>query len=389
MLAATLLLSLTRPSYERIEDMAWARQAQTQEQRHEQDVKGDKDLGANYAKQVDKEYKESTDKESEARIQRIGASLAAVANANKVIASWGDKRLSQFDYKFKLIEGKDVNAFSLPGGYIYVFDGLMKFVESDDELAGVLAHEISHASFRHIATLQHEQSKLNAIQLPLILLAVFAKGGEGAGTALQLGSLVDTALGSGWSVKAETAADFGGLQYMVKSNYNPTGMLTFMERLAQKERSEPSIYATLGIFRTHPPSKERAQTLAAHMKEFNLPIKRSAVSTTFRTSTKDIPDGVEVVFHGRRIVAYTGVDAKTRAADTVTRLNDFFDNVPDLFEVQAGDEGAILGRRKMIIDLEPQDAAATKQTLPELQADTIKNVRTALFTLGYRVWDVH
>ena len=76
-----------------------------------------------------------------------------------------------------------MNAFSLPGGYVFVFDGLVKYSESDDELAGVLAHEICHAKFRHVATLDKEASKLQAISLPAILIAIFS-GGRVARSAL-------------------------------------------------------------------------------------------------------------------------------------------------------------------------------------------------------------
>ncbi len=380
---------------ETLSAMAWdedaTKQAQAEKQ-HQDDLKTDKEVGEKYAKLADKEYKPSTDLEATKRVQRIGEEIADIANHNKVKASWGDQRLNPFDYTFKLVQSPvkdDINAFSLPGGYIYVFEGTVKFAESDDELAGVLGHEIAHAAFRHVATLQREESKFQLVQLPLILIALLAKGASTAGNVMQVTQLVDVATSGGWSVKAETAADYGGLQYLAKSKYNPTGMLTFMERLAQKDRQDPQLFADLGIFRTHPPSRERAEALEKHMKEMGLPIRRSEVSPSFRTVAKSGKDGTaEVMFNGRRIVQFAGADADSRAKEAVGHLNEFFDSVPDLFEVQPGDDGQILGRRKPLLDLEPEDAKIANESVDDLQADTVKAIRAAMYSLAYRVWDV-
>jgi len=148
--------------------------AQADEAKHQRDIDNDIKLGKDYSADVDKETKPSEDKAIVERVQRIGNELAEIANATPITALWGDKRMSKFPYVFKVIQGKDVNAFSLPGGTIYVYEGLVKYVESDDELAGVLSHEISHASLRHVATLQREQSKLSIIQLPLLLLTLLS-----------------------------------------------------------------------------------------------------------------------------------------------------------------------------------------------------------------------
>src|SRR5207248_3056953 len=133
---------------------------------------------------------------------------------------------------FKVLEGDDINAFSLPGGRIYVYEGLMKFVESDDELAGILAHETSHAAFRHVATMEHKENKLVMAQIPLIIAAILAHSPG----VMAVGQGYTQSTTSGWSIEAEKAADFGGFQFMLKSNYNPVAMLTFMERLARKHR---------------------------------------------------------------------------------------------------------------------------------------------------------
>jgi len=370
---------------------AWSEADEQADKRHQDDLKSDRELGKKYSEIADKELKLSTDKALIDRVQRVGGELAAIANRDAVSVTWGDKRLNTFEYTFKVVEDKSVNAFSLPGGFIYVYDGLIKYAESDDELAGVLAHEVAHASFRHVATLQREQSKLNAITIPLILISLLAGaarggGASGGGEALILGQLINTAVGSGWSVRAEQSADYGGLQYMVRSKYDPTGILTFMERLARDERNGPAI--DWGIYRTHPPSRDRADALTKYMRQANLPVRRSRVSTTLRADTKPADDGtVKVIFGKREIVALAGPDAIERGDRIAQRLNGFFDSVPEMFELQAGQNGTIVGRRQPIIQLTHEDAVAAKVTVEELQAKTLKALRLALFNVSLRVWD--
>ena len=355
--------------------------AQADEAKHQRDIDNDIKLGKDYSADVDKETKPSEDKAIIERVQRIGNELAEIANATPITALWGDKRMSKFPYVFKVIQGKDVNAFSLPGGTIYVYEGLVKYVESDDELAGVLSHEISHASLRHVATLQREQSKLSIIQLPLLLLTLLS----GRPEALMTGSLISNAIGSGWSVNAEKAADYGGFQYMVRSRYNPTGLLTFMERLARDEKSGPQV--DYGIYRTHPPGRERAESLESFMRTNNIPIRRSVVTTSFRTSVEPGENGnVNLLFGKRPLFALAGSDAIARGDDATTKLNTFFDSQPQLYEVVVTDDGWIMGRRQALARVTPEDAAAAKQSFEDYRAAVLKQLRASIFSLSYRIW---
>jgi Zn-dependent protease with chaperone function len=355
--------------------------AQSDEAKHQRDIDIDVKLGKEYSADIDKETKPSEDKAIIERVQRIGNELAEIANATPITSLWGDKRMSKFPYVFKVIQGKDVNAFSLPGGTIYVYEGLAKYVESDDELAGVLSHEISHASLRHVATLQREQSKLSIIQLPLLLLTLLS----GRPEALMTGSLISNAIGSGWSVNAEKAADYGGFQYMVRSRYNPTGLLTFMERLARDEKSGPQI--DYGIYRTHPPGRERAESLESFMRANNISIRRSVVTTSFRTSVEPGENGnVNLLFGKRPLFALAGSDAIARGDDATVKLNTFFDSQPQLYEVVVTDDGWIMGRRQALARITPEDAAAAKQSFEDYRAGVLKQLRASIFSLSYRIW---
>ncbi|HZH98706.1 MAG TPA: M48 family metalloprotease [Fimbriimonadaceae bacterium] len=356
------------------------------DKKHAADLEGDTKVGKKYSEQIEKEkdFKLSTKEEHVARVQRIGVELAKIANTNQVAVSWGDARLNPFQYTFKVIQGDDINAFSIPGGFIYVYEGLLDFVESDDELAGVLAHEIAHASFRHISTLQREHGKLQIVTIPLILAAILA-GGEAGVNIAQGTQLFQMVKQSGWSVQAEQSSDYGGFQYMLKSRYNPVAMLTFMERLALKHRFQERI--DLGIFQTHPVSRERAEALTNRLRDAGIPIKRSLASKAFRIDLKEKDETIEAWFGTRKITTFGGPDAGRRAQEAAVKLNEFFDSVPDLYDVQTGDDHSILGRRKPLFKVTAADASAAKMTTAELTRAASEGIKRSLYLLAYRVWD--
>jgi beta-barrel assembly-enhancing protease len=355
--------------------------------RFEEEVANDKKMGKEAADYYDKQYKPTKNLESQRRVEEIGERLAITANANPYPVLWGDKRHAEFDYKFKVVDSADINAFSLPGGYIYVFQGLVDFAQSDEELAGVLAHEICHASQRHVATLQREQSRMSSIQIPLILAGILTGGATSAIMATSAGSLVTTAMTSGWSIKAETSADKGGYELMVATGYDATGMLTFMERL-QVQLSMPERAMDLGIYRTHPPSKERADKIERYMRDDLIPIRRSKVTLEFRVHSKDDEQGKLALYFGRRkLMNVGGENPKERAKDFAKKLNDFLDVVPEMFEVTTGENGIIFGKNRTLIKLSEADAAANSMNLEKLQTDVAKALRSSIFSLAYHIWD--
>lgn len=352
---------------------------------HQAELDREAKQGEEYSKQVEKELKLSTDEKAIARVQRIGNEFAAIANNNLVKVTWGDKKLNPFKYTFKVVQGDDVNAFSLPGGYIYFYEGLLKFAESDDELAGVMAHEVAHASFRHVATMERNRGKLQLLTLPLILISIFGGGSETTGGLGSLGQLITMAKGSGWSIDAERAADYGAVQYMMKSPYSPVGMLTFMERLAKTQRHYD--VASLGIFQTHPPSRERAVTLIKHLEDLEIPIRRSQVSAAYRVDIEAEKGLTRLSFEDKPLTAFAGDDARARAQAAASRLNEFFDSVPDLFEVAARADGSVVGRGRLLFKISAEDALASNTTVAAASKEAVDAIKRSLYTLAFRVWD--
>lgn len=352
------------------------------DEKHKKEIEDDIKIGREASDRVRKEIPLSENVEYVQKILKIGDSLSAVANRTLVQVTWGDSRLSPFNYEFQVLKGDDVNAFSLPGGFIYIYEGVLKFSESDDEVAGVVAHEIAHASLRHIATLRREQSKFDLVNIPLILAAILS-GSSDSGKILTGTQLLNQAVMSGWSVKAEEAADYAGLQYMLASDYRPVGMLTFMERLAFRDRGSPNY--DFGIYQTHPPSSERARSLIRRLKQYNIPIKRSEVTKSLKSQVLPADDGaVQLKFGKTLLYTFGGTDALVRADQAAAAMDQFFDTVPALYEAELRDE-RLIGGGKTLFEALPADGNDTAGRMTAALA-ALKKI---LFDLNYRLWQNH
>jgi predicted Zn-dependent protease len=171
------------------------------------------------------------------------------------------------NYTAKIVDNTDINAFTLPGGYVYVFKGLIDFVNSDDELAGVLAHELGHNARLHALRGQAKAKKLSWINIAA--MAAMMAGGENGANVAQFSQYALLGAMNGYGVGLEKEADTSGVETMRRAGYNPSALVTFMQRLQIEENHRPDV--KLGIFATHPPSDERAAAVLAQMKRNNIP----------------------------------------------------------------------------------------------------------------------
>jgi predicted Zn-dependent protease len=154
-----------------------------------------------------------------------------------------------FIYRFNLIESDELNAFAVPGGYIYLHSGVLAQVGDVSELAGVLAHEIAHVRRRHIAKAQEGQTVTQLAALAATVLS----GGHPAAVAVAQG--INVSLQIQHTRENEVDADDQGFDYMVLAGYDPRGMIRFFQRiLADKGPGRPAVPPYLF---THPDLKER------------------------------------------------------------------------------------------------------------------------------------
>jgi len=347
-------------------------------------------LGRENAVENDKAVKLSKDQPMIDRVNRIGRELAAIANSIDVPILWGKPGIKKFDYTFKLVDDKDINAYSLPGGFIYVHTGLLEFVRSDDELAGVLAHEIAHASHHHMIKLMAEQDKIQQrLLIPALVIGALASKGntQTIGDLLMIGNLYTVAKVNTYGVEAEKDSDQAGVRYMLRSKFKPVGLLTFMERLARKERLLPEV--TLGIYRTHPPTVERVRALTDELRSLQVPIARRetdpSLGVQVRLGAENGIQTADVRMNDAVIARFgplEGQTAESRAQTLARNVNRLLDEGLKAFELRLGgsDRSRVLARFQTLVAYAPSDAALTPgQTVEQLARGTIE-------ALGNMLW---
>ena len=202
-------------------------------------------IGQGMAQQIAQSEKISPDEEWQTYLNEVGQKIAAVCDRKDI------------EYHFTVIESDQINAFAAPGGFIYFYTGLLKKMESEAELAAVMAHEISHVVARHGV------KRIQAV-MGVSLAYELATGGESS-------QAMDVAVGLGmnlvfaqYSQANEREADDYGFTYMVRAGYHPEAMVTMFEKLAAAGREGNSFEQ---LFASHPETQERIRNARQKMSE--------------------------------------------------------------------------------------------------------------------------
>ncbi len=152
----------------------------------------------------------------------------------------------------KIIDSPDINAFALPGGFLYVNTGLLQAATEEDQIAGVMAHEIAHVAARHWASQMTKATILQYAMLPLIFtpmtMGVYYGVMEAYMNGIPLAFLK-------FSRDDEAEADYLGIQYMYKAGYDPNAYVAFFGKIIQEQRRNPG--SVPSIFADHPPTPAR------------------------------------------------------------------------------------------------------------------------------------
>lgn len=344
-------------------------------------------MGREAAQEIERTLKLVNDPALVERVNRIGQEIADVANASDIPVTWGINKKSQFQYTFKIVDDKDVNAFSLPGGFIYVNKGLLDYVQSDHELAAVLAHEIAHAAHHHLLKLGQENEKINRrVTLPALLVLVLTGAPARDLNNVMMGvQLYQIAKLNGFTQEAEMDADHAAIYYLTRTKYNPVGMLTFMERLARDEARRPE--RQLGIFRTHPPSRERAQAMLDLFKQLNIPVNRRAVArilpVDLREKTVQDRRLSEVYLNSIPVFAPADSNGKSsaeRAQQIRERLDSLLNDGIQMFDIRlSSDKRTVVARNNPIVTIEPEDASLYGKSIQELAEQVSTAIKRALW----------
>lgn len=194
--------------------------------------------GKEMSQQVDHQSKLVSDPVLNEYVNRVGQNLARNSDLKVPLT-------------IKVIDDPTINAFALPGGFLYVNTGVVKSADEESQLAGVLAHEMAHVAARHWASQMTKQTLLQYAMIPLMFTPMSIGAYYGLSAAMQGLPILFLK----FNQKDEAEADYLGLQYMYKAGYDPESYVTFFGKVTEEERHMPG--SVPEIFMDHPPTPDR------------------------------------------------------------------------------------------------------------------------------------
>ncbi len=223
---------------------------------------------------------------------------------------------AQVPFTIKVIDSSEINAFALPGGFLYVHSGLLLGADEEAELAGVIAHEVAHVAARHATRQMTRATFANLASIPLI----FIGGGVGSAAHSAAGIGVPISFLS-FSRRFEEEADYLGVQYMYKAGYDPEAFISFLEKIHAKEKQKPGTMSK--VFASHPPLPNRIDKTQQQIQK-KLPPRNQYVITTSEF------DGVKT-----RLAA---LENRRRLADDKKEVRPTLRTVPKTAEDKTSDD---------------------------------------------------
>jgi len=274
--------------------------------------------GKQYSMEIEKSSHLVTDPVVVEYVNRVGQNLVKNSDA-------------KVPFTIKVLDTDEINAMALPGGFFYVNSGLILACDSEDELAGVMAHEIAHVAAHHAA---REMTKMNYMQIGSIPLMIFTQGtwvGYGIYEASQL-AVPLTFLQ--FSREYEAEADYLGIQYAYRAGYDPQGMVSIFEKLDALEKHKPG--ALSKAFSDHPATPDRI----GHVEDEIATILPARADYLVTTSEFD-----QVKARLARIQNKRGIQDKKGGNKPTLRRTSGTNNDPNSTQTSSSDDKPTLGRR--------------------------------------------
>lgn len=250
-------------------------------------------IGKQYATEIDRSAKILTDPVVNEYVNRVAQNIARNSDL-------------QVPLTVKVIDSPGINAFALPGGFLYVNSGLLLTADEEDQIAGVIAHEIAHVAARHWASQMTKAAFLQYSMLPVIILT------GGMSYPIYIGTM--EALNYGiplaflkFSRGAEAEADYLGLQYMYKAGYDPTSYATVFQKVIEEERRQPG--SAPSVFMDHPPTGDRIVKCEQEIKEI-LPKKDMYLVST--SEFDDVKERLRLTITARKKTEKAGPTLEKR-----------------------------------------------------------------------------
>jgi beta-barrel assembly-enhancing protease len=332
-------------------------------------------LGEKAAAELEKQIKIDPNSPELPRLARIAGELVPFTERPGV------------SYTIKVLISPAVNAVSLPGGRIYVTQGILEAVESDDELAAVLAHEMAHNALGHAMDSKIRNDKSNWGMIVAVLAGIWA----GRGEVPMMASQIQQGVLNHYGRKAEAEADMHGLIYLSHSKYHPTAMLTVLEGLAGMEESHwKSDMITTAT--THPMARERARVVRAQLVKMgvNIDAERRQVTHRFKIETASVvKDGCtysQITINGKPVFMPAATDgalsAQQRAQVYADALRESLNQglqILDLVVTTQGQDVLLSARDKMLLRVTAEDAKLANRSSQDMATDAKKAIEAALY----------
>ena len=233
-------------------------------------------MGTEYAQQINSQLPIVKDPEVQRYINVLGDSIAKLAD---------DRSL---DWQFFVVNANEVNAFAVPGGYIYVNRGLIERTQRLDQLAGVLGHEIGHVTRRH-SVQQMEKAQGANVGVTLACVLTNVCGSQAAAAAINVGG---SALFAKFSRDDEAEADAEGVKNVVRAGIDPRGIPEMFRILLEERNRSPG--SVESWFATHPLEEDRIQATQAQISKISPAIlngltKDSQSFQSFKSRIRSLP----------------------------------------------------------------------------------------------------
>jgi predicted Zn-dependent protease len=335
----------------------------------------EKKLGEEAVKEFEQRVKIVNDHPMLPQIRQIIARLVPVTERPKM------------SYTVKVVEDKEPNAFTFPGGFMYVTTGLLELAESEHELAAVLAHEIAHNTRLHAIRMIRKESRLSIPVLLAMLAAVFIRG-ETSMQAAQIVSQVVQVLMLGYSRDMEREADETAFVYLQRAGFNPVGLLTFFEKLSRLERQSLPPQFLPGYWTTHPAIDERINNIKRWLTAEGVPINRRPVTKALQVEVKEVEDNgkkfAALLLSGEELCRFAPLEKQSaleRAQEAAKNLDAALEMGAQAFDFQTkatSDSVIVLIAFRPLWTLTPADIAVN-QSSPEKLAARIKQTITRSF----------
>ena len=242
------------------------------------------DIGRKMHEEIIKQTPAYPDEAVQSYVDQIGQHLASLSER------------PDLEWHFTVIDSEQINAFAIPGGYIYIYSGLLTYLDTEAELAGVLGHEIGHITGRHSSRQKFAAGWSKALStIAAVAVGVHTGSNAAMGSVQDVGNIAGAALVTGYGRDMELEADSAGARYLLAGGYDPQSMIDVIGVLKDQERfskrkakeSGKRVQGYHGVFSSHPRNDERLRNVIGEVGEVEAGAKMRGADGNFQRYMQD------------------------------------------------------------------------------------------------------